>query len=282
MKSEDWLVIHNEFSQTEKKIKTYIQERFSIESPVWALVLTSQPQFYSNEFIVFNVVVYFEKNVATIIRDIKVTISPLLFVSYDEVCGINNLKTLPAVLDFFESIYKRDKPTILSFSAKRAPKRYVFGVHEANVELDDLGTTIYDFENLEKLEPIELPKAIKELEITAVGSPFHAPYTIHSIDCILFAQNYNEHDVNAIQIRRWFPIAKQKKDHEYIINGTFMYGYVPRTSNSELHLYMQQNNSRILFAKLIDKKIQILGGIEVFEKELINYYLPTFALNFIV
>ena len=44
----------------------------------------------------------------------------------------------------------------------------------------------------------------------------------------------------------------------------FELGYIARTDNSELHNFMIDNSSRLLFGKIENDKISLLGGIKFF------------------
>ena len=47
-------------------------------------------------------------------------------------------------------------------------------------------------------------------------------------------------------------------------NMFFELGYIARTDNSELHKFMIENSSRLLFGKIENDKISLLGGIKIF------------------
>ena len=47
-------------------------------------------------------------------------------------------------------------------------------------------------------------------------------------------------------------------------NLFFDLGYISRNENEDLHNFMVNNQSRILFGKIINGKITIIGGIKMF------------------
>jgi hypothetical protein len=54
-------------------------------------------------------------------------------------------------------------------------------------------------------------------------------------------------------------------------------GYISREQNKDLHSYMVENNCRLLFGKLVESTITILGGLEIFYTE--DYKFPLFLDN---
>ena len=123
---------------------------------------------------------------------------------------------------------------------------------------------------------------INAIDINGRIKEYDAILTYHSNE---YNKNYvvytdNEYDNNAIQIRRWFPVEKKIDNPEKPFFLTYEYGYVSKAENQELHSFMMKK-SRILFAKIYDKKIHVIGGLEAFKKELVNYYVPPFILEFL-
>lgn len=51
----------------------------------------------------------------------------------------------------------------------------------------------------------------------------------------------------------------------------FEWGYISRTENSELHDFMVDKKSRLLFGKVADKKISIMGGVKTFKTNSLKY-----------
>ena len=280
MKEEDWLSIHKKFTEIVRKVNNYLKTNYELDSPYWELVLTQKPNFKKDEYISFNVAVFIEEGVATILRDITVWISPLLFIEYHPSCGLPECSDLPASLDYFNNI---KQPSFFSYTSKKSlsPKRYMFKQSDKAERIDDLGKCVTDFENMSILKSVRMPKDMQQTTYDIAGLKYYAPYSINDIDCILFAQENNEHDENAIQIRRWFPIEKGKEDIKSPFMHTYEYGYISRANNQELHSFMTKKDSRILFAKIYDKKVHIIGGLEAFKKELVNFYVPPFILDYL-
>lgn len=278
MKEEDWLAIHRKFTEIVRKVNNYLKTNYGLENPYWELAFTQKPNFEKEELIAFNVAVYLEEGTATILRDITIHISPLLFVAYNSSCGFNKCSDLPECLSWFQSL---KLPSFIAFTYKKSlsPKRYLFNISKTS-SLDDLGKSLFNFETMDSLKAIRMPKEFCDMAYGIAGVKYYAPYSAKNIDCILFAQENNEYDENAIQIRRWFPINKKINNQEKNFFHTYEYGYISKTENQELHSYMMKK-SRILFAKIYDKKVHIIGGLEAFKKELVNYYVPPFILSFL-
>lgn len=145
-------------------------------------------------------------------------------------------------------------------------------------EIDDIGLPYYDFPDIEKLSMGDIPSNLQNEQYTLVGTHFYAPMTYSKdFDCVLFAQIDNEYDENAIKILRWFPEKKGNEVDQLLgmaPNGGdvfFELGYLSRSENAQLHKFMVENNSRLLFGKRIGDKISIEGGVKLFSTNDIKY-----------
>lgn len=143
---------------------------------------------------------------------------------------------------------------------------------------DDFGNIVYNFPDIDCLKVIDIPETYIERDYTLVGKQFYAPYTTNKeSDCVLFAQLNNEHDDHAIKVLRWVP-SKKGVEIEQILGMKpdggdvfFEMGYISRTENTELHAFMVNNKSRLLFGKKVDDKITIVGGVKIFESNDLKY-----------
>lgn len=148
-------------------------------------------------------------------------------------------------------------------------KKMTFGPLEKR--LDDIGMPYIEFKDIDSLSLIEIPNEICLKQYTLVGKEHYTPYaTDNDCDCILFAQLDNEYDGNAIKILRWFP-AKKGIEVDQLLGMAedggdifFEMGYISRFENSELHNFMVENSSRLLFGKAKDGKVIVTGGIKDF------------------
>lgn len=143
--------------------------------------------------------------------------------------------------------------------------------------LDDLGEVWVKKDAIDALRVSSIPsKYLIEYEL--VGTSYHAKYTkTTELDCVLFAETDNPHDLCAIKVLRWFP--EVRVDNQISLKGHLFFhlGYIRRTQNSELHNYMVENSCRILFAKCHNSKINIKGGIKCLGEE--NLYYPSCLIN---
>lgn len=278
MKEEDWLAIHKKFTEIVRKVNNYLKVTYGLETCNWELAYTKRANFAKEENIEFNVALILEDGKAMILRDITIQISPLLFVAYHSSCGYNECSDIPTCINFIQNL---KIPSYISFSAKKSlsPRRYLFNNSLVSCT-DDLGKRLSNYETLDNLKDIDIPDDIISTNYGISGVQFYAPYSIDTIDCILFAQENNEYDSNAIQIRRWFPIEKNNINRSTPFFYTYEYGYISRMNNRELHSFMMKN-SRILFGIVNENKVRILGGVEVFKNELANYFVPPFILEFL-
>lgn len=142
---------------------------------------------------------------------------------------------------------------------------------------DDIGLPFYSFEDIQELQLKKLPQRFCSVEYTLKGKDYYAPYSItEEAYCVLYAQTNNEYDSNAIKVCRWFPIDKQTGCDIVLEDRNwgdcfFEWGYISREENEELHTFMMQNNSRMLFGKIKEDKITLLGGVDYFVRHDFHY-----------
>ncbi|MDE6669911.1 MAG: hypothetical protein K2K26_09570 [Muribaculaceae bacterium] len=78
-------------------------------------------------------------------------------------------------------------------------------IFKSNV-IDDIGNPYYFFPDIERLQAVVLPKALKSITYSLVGKQYYAPLSTKiECYCVLLAQKDNEYDHNAIKVLRWFP-----------------------------------------------------------------------------
>lgn len=147
---------------------------------------------------------------------------------------------------------------------------------------DELGDCA-DISDVKEISLVSIPDELLQRKYKLVGEQFYAPNTLltsnNSIDVLLYAELNNKYDKFAIKVLRWV----QGKfscigDEEFVHNELLCnLGYISREQNNKLHTFMIENNCRILFGKLIEKDITILGGLEIFYSD--AYEFPTFLTN---
>lgn len=234
----------------------------------------------------------YKNNKATILRDATFKISPTIFLPQreDTGIGIEGKNTISSVVELF----KNTRPLFLKFAEKRSYYPYIVPFQVINPEIeDDLGRLFFDFEDLDCLKTTKVPKTLKDQSYTLVGVYHQTPYAkTTDTDCILFAETNNVYDSHAIKVLRWFPPIR-KMEYDPILErfeptppipqheGIRTYGYISRDENTSLHEFMI-NNSRILFGKVTNEKIKIIGGIEAFiDGDLKDRYFPHCLLEFV-
>ena len=144
-------------------------------------------------------------------------------------------------------------------------------------KIDDVGQ-LYFPTDLTDLSVIDIPKAYTERSYTLVGERYYSPYvTKGEAYCVLFAQFDNEYDSNAIKVLRWFPVQKGIEAAQMMGlepdggDVFFELGYISRQENSELHSFMVENHSQLLFGKKEGNSITLLGGVKMFKSNDLKY-----------
>lgn len=234
-------------------------------------------------------------NKATILRDVSITISPTLFFPPTNGIGIGieDKNSIESVIKLFRS----SKTLFLKFGTQSTdnqnrPTMSKFQIAHPLI-VDDLGKLFFNFSGIDNLKKINIPESLKNKAYTLVGVSHETPYArTDNADCILYAEIDNEHDSCAIKVLRLFlPERKRQRDHIWGTlepnppipqhEGIRTYGYISRQENSLLHEYMI-NHSRILFGRVVNSKINIIGGIEAFTQgELKEYYFPHCLLELV-
>ena len=136
---------------------------------------------------------------------------------------------------------------------------------------DEIGMPYCSFKDVKELKMKSIPKKLLNRDYPFVGMNHYAPFTTsEDIYCILFAQLDNQYDNNAIKVLRWIPEERenQKNFHGDVF---FELGYIGRTDNTELHEYMTQQSSRILFGKKQGNVIHLMGSVSMFLEMNLNY-----------
>lgn len=137
--------------------------------------------------------------------------------------------------------------------------------------LDDVGLPYTNFNDIDSLSLIDIPNTLRSRSYSLVGKQYYAPYTTdQKSHCVLFAQQDNEYDNNAIKVLRWFPVKKGVEVDQLLgieeDGGDLFFemGYISREENADLHDFMMNSNSRILFGIAVDSQISITGGVKQF------------------
>ncbi len=137
--------------------------------------------------------------------------------------------------------------------------------------LDDVGLPYSNFSDIDSLSLIDIPRELCSQSYSLVGKQHYAPYTTdEECHCVLFAQKDNEYDTNTIKVLRWFPVKKGIEIDQLLgiqeDGGDLFFemGYISREENGDLHDFMMNTNSRILFGISVDNKISITGGVKQF------------------
>lgn len=148
---------------------------------------------------------------------------------------------------------------------------------------DDIGKVFEPFHDIKELKVINVPENLLNINYTLVGKQYYAPYSSNKeIYCVLFASLNDEHDENAVKVLRWIPKMRYNSDQERdkidkkkggCSHGDIFFelGYISRSENIELHQFMIGNSSRLLFGKVVNDKISLLGGIKIFYENNFKY-----------
>lgn len=138
---------------------------------------------------------------------------------------------------------------------------------------DDIGLPYLSFPDIEGLQAVKMPKALKSKTYSLVGKQYYAPFSTNREGyCVLFAQKDNEYDSNAIKVFRWFP-ENRNKANEYrkqmilakdqLADLRNKINQINRLRNSS-HV-SEQRNKKILELESIVKGLDSVNGSCFFE-----------------
>lgn len=130
-----------------------------------------------------------------------------------------------------------------------------------NFVKDELGEVFADFNGIGKLKPNKVPFLGQKFKL--VGTQYYAKDTRDGlIHCILYAEEHNPHEDNAVKVLRWFP---EINNIAPISNCFFALGYISCQENKSLHKFMVEKKNRILFGEIEHGIITIVAGIMNFQ-----------------
>lgn len=200
-------------------------------------------------------------------------------ITYEE---LSNLKRKRSKIVIHFKIGKKfsAKSPILEKTFKEIDLSKTSELFEFESHIDDVGKPYYKFSDVTELKLTNVPQQLLNKRYSLVGKQFYAPLTINrEIYCVLFAELDNKYDDKAIKVLRWFPMTREKwidrsmMNNNYTSDVFFELGHVSRQENQELHDFMVSKSSRLLFGKVINNEITILGGIKIFLSNDLNYPL---------
>lgn len=301
--------LHRVFKEKLLQIGKYLAKNLGISRTGYILVCIEHIDFSQHENIPFYIGVVINEKLI-IIRDVSISISPILFTSIqnpasdekDRFAGIEGYNNdLVDTINFFtkneglitlkpklvscpwNSIYNKALSLMLTFqdiSANYIERNNLGRYIVKQGTIDEIGLSEIKFEGIQTTRKVNLPRQFKENLYSVVGEKYYTKFSIADFDCILFAQTENEYDNHAIQVLRWFP--KLKNDISTILPGAYMYGYISKDENVDLHNFMLENNCRILFGHVNNGHVSVIGGIESFiNGPLKEFNIPCFILPLI-
>lgn len=285
MRKEDWIQIHDSFRDNLNLAENYIKEVYGIENPDLVLVylkINDVPNCDDLEDFCFGLIE--NENSVTIVRDLPIQISTLLFVNFgvdlENLCG---MKDCHNAVEARATINALKRNSIIRFSILcdfevDARKYYGFHVSDDLSVSDDLGELNLGFEDMHSIGYDSIPDTLAGQTYDAVGQSYKSPFVADDVYCFLFAQKENKFDDNAIEIRRWFPLSLSDTCFSSLSLYLFNYGYISKQQNAELHSYMMEHNCRLLLGIIKNKKLNIIGGMEQFKK---NYIMPPFLKKYL-
>ena len=198
-------------------------------------------------------------------------------IGYDD---LSNLKRIRSKVVFHfkkRKTFSSDSP-IFEITFRELDLTKTSELFEFESHLDDVGIPFYRFPDITELKLSNIPKEFLEKTYTLVGKQFYAPFTKkEECHCVLFAELDNQYDEKAIKVLRWFPMKRKKWLDSYLLENTypsdvfFELGHVSRQENQELHDFMVSSSSRLLFGKVKNNDISIMGGIKIFLSNDFNY-----------
>lgn len=137
--------------------------------------------------------------------------------------------------------------------------------------VDDIGLPYNNFNDIFQLKISKIPNDLLCRPYSLAGLKYYAPYTSEKdVYCVLYAQSDNKFDANAVKVLRWIPSMKKSKEM-YQGDYFFELGYISRNQNDKLHHFMVNEDSKILFARKCNNDISLIGGVDLFFNQDLNF-----------
>lgn len=266
-------------------IQEYIKQNFNLDCNISFYTPCCQ---IKEDYISLNVIIQTKKSEVplqrgdyTILNSIKINLSVALFLfhqdetSRNRKCGAHKIKNITSLFEILDN----NEPILITpkwqdfenlqyctFIITPCAKSSFFRIS------DELGELINIYDYVDTIRCVDIPFVGNTYNL--VGVNYHAEKTAKNrIECILLAETNNQYDDNAIKILRWFPKLKNC-DSKNLSDHFFDLGYISRNENSELHKFMIENDSRVLFGHIENSIITIDGGINMFLNSEISFPKP--------
>lgn len=312
--------IHNNFYNKFEQIYKYVQKNFNIKGDILfyaenckivddcisfkVLFETNSASYilncinlnlsvslflYNNDFYIGESGIPEIKNITSLFSTLnnknKVYLRPVWKFSWDDKLHSENLKAHEGTRRTLLTIYPHVNRSLTNTEPiwekyKFCKFLYFFdsGYPHSN-KIDELGEIIDISNYVKTLKCIDIPFVGNTY--TLVGENYHARNTTRNqIECVLLAETDNEYDDNAIKVLRWFP-KKDSSDTMNLSDLFFDLGYISRSENEELHKFMVDNQSRVLFGKIINREITITGGINMFLNSKVIFPKALYNINIV-
>ncbi len=294
--------IHTKFDETYCQIKEFLIQNLFYKDDIEFLGIYSKECYIEEDnTILFNFVVRVKSStiyntkddsyVNLLLQNISIKLSPSIFVHHKEVplMGLHLKKSFLyhnyhgdcALIDAIN--YKHE--LLLKINKNDFDNHTYYSFNQIDIKIDDeFGKIAADEFKLDHIDINNISESLLLETFDIAGISYHAPHTntSNTIHCILYAETENPHDIYAIKLYRWIPNIKEsrKKLKNDLI---FDLAYISKRNNRELHNYMIETNSRVLFGTLKNGNIKILGGIKEFVTSpyLSQYNVPNWVLNII-
>ena len=257
---------HQVFHNFVQRIDAYIEENF-VKRLNWGLVYRDETSLGE----IFRLAVWFDNDKATIINDLELHISKKFFINYYPLIGLDGCLDEFSTSELFSEMKYKTKSNpynsrknssipIIKYETISVNNDLYYRFYTIQSDVDEIGITNLNFKGIKKVKDVTIPNLFKNKTYTAVGQQYYTTEQITSCDCILFAETTNKYDRNAISIRRWYP--HRRGDENVYPSKLYNYGYISKKQNAQLHDFMLENQSQILFAKVVNNKVQVIDGLQ--------------------
>ena len=145
---------------------------------------------------------------------------------------------------------------------------------------DDFGEAVTEFPENYQLARKKLPDQLLSARYSIAGANHYSTLPVKDGTlCVLVAETDNLYDDHAIRILRWVPVLKSEVGNTYV-HPLYKMAFISRSDNHDLHEGMIKTGNFLLFGKVVDGRISILGNKKALDSEpLCDYALPFSLFN---
>lgn len=158
------------------------------------------------------------------------------------------------------------------------PGSMVFEIVEDIKVKEDLGEAVTGFPEGFRLGSNPMPERLMTAKYGIAGANHYSTTPVRDGTlCVLATEPENPYDDHAIRLFRWIPTTKGGIGKDYV-HPLYKMGHIRRIDNHDLHEEMIKTGNHILFGKVENGNLSILGNLSALDKGPLGDFVLPFPL----